>query len=124
MSKSLLIAALVLGTGIFPLITSAQSDNDPIQLSKDTWLKSFMPILPDIICKSYFQDPEIKKRFDELKMTYNQCVTLVPRSTKKCQNLLYKSIPDSIDTNSGGIWGKKMGGCIGKDFAETYIIPK
>nr|CUS58651.1 novel type two secreted protein A [Legionella pneumophila subsp. pneumophila] len=125
MSRKLLIATtLVLSTSLFPLISNAEDTANPNEMTKDAWLNSMTPILPDLICKGFIQDPDLKKRFDEIKMTYEQCVTLIPESTKKCQDELYASMPVKINSETAGTWGRSLGECIGKDFAEKHLIPK
>lgn len=93
-------------------------------MSKDAWLTAMAPMLPDLICKGFTADPDLKKRFDELKMTYDDCVKLIPESAKKCQDQIYASIPAKIDDKNASIWGKNLGECIGKDFAEKHLVPK
>ncbi|HBB6897882.1 TPA: hypothetical protein I8038_001937 [Legionella pneumophila] len=125
MSRKLLIATtLVLSTSLFPLISNAEDTANPNEMTKDAWLNSMTPLLPDLICKGFIQDTDLKKRFDEIKMTYEQCVTLIPESTKKCQDELYASMPDKINSETAGTWGRSLGECIGKDFAEKHLIPK
>lgn len=102
----------------------AQESGTPSQMPKDSWLNSMNPMLPDLICKGFVQDTDLKKRFDEIKMTYEQCVTLIPDSAKKCQTELYAQIPDQINNEIASTWGRKLGECIGRDFAEKYLIPK
>nr|CUS58623.1 novel type two secreted protein A [Legionella pneumophila subsp. pneumophila] len=125
MSRKLLIATtLVLSTSLFPLISNAEDTANPNEMTKDAWLNSMTPLLPDLICRGFIQDPDLKKRFDEIKMTYEQCVTLIPESTKKYQDELYASMPDKINSETAGTWGRSLGECIGKDFAEKHLIPK
>ncbi|KTD00808.1 hypothetical protein [Fluoribacter gormanii] len=104
--------------------SSNATSNNPVDISKDSWLKSVTPLLPDLICKGFENDPQLKKRLDEIKMTYEQCATKIPDSVSKCQQELYANIPDKINSENAGIWGKALGECIGKDFAMKYLIPK
>ena len=104
--------------------STANTQSTPAEMPKDNWLSSMTPLLPDLICKSFMQDADLKKRFDEIKMTYEQCVSLIPASSTKCQNQLYSNIPDKIDNAAAATWGKSLGECIGKDFAEKYLVPK
>ena len=103
-------------------------DNDTVKtivgINKDSWLKSVTPILPSLICKGFANDPELKIRFDEIQMTYEQCITVIPDSVSKCQRELYSEIPDKINNDNAAVWGKSLGECIGKDFAIKYLIPK
>lgn len=94
------------------------------EMSKDAWLGAMAPMLPDLICKGFIADPDLKKRFDELKMTVEDCVKLIPESAKKCQDQIYASIPAKIDDKNASVWGKNLGECIGKDFAEKNLVPK
>lgn len=134
MSRKLLIATLVLGSTFVPVManaadattTTAPSSTQaaPVEMSKDKWLGSMVPLLPTLICKGFMQDADLKKRFDEIKMNYDQCVSLIPESSKKCQDQIYSQIPETINGSNAGTWGRTLGECIGKDFAEKYLVPK
>ncbi|KTD41138.1 hypothetical protein [Legionella parisiensis] len=141
MTKHLLVASSIfLGCTLISFNTSAEdktasstssstgsstdTSNSTINISKDSWLKSVTPLLPDLICKGFQNDPQLKKRLDDIKMTYDQCVTKIPDSVSKCQQELYANIPDKINTDNAGVWGKALGECIGKDFAIKHLIPK
>ncbi|MCE0723945.1 MULTISPECIES: hypothetical protein [Legionella] len=104
--------------------SSTDSSSNSIDVSKENWLKSVTPLLPDLICKGFENDPQLKKRLDDIKMTFDQCVAKIPDSVSKCQQDLYANIPDKINTDNAGVWGKALGECIGKDFAIKYLIPK
>lgn len=123
MSRKLLIAATIaVSSACIPLVSNAADTS--AEMPKDSWLNTMTPLLPDLICKGFIQDASLKKRFDEIKMTYEQCVTLIPESTTKCQNEIYASIPDKVNSETAGTWGRALGECIGKDFAEKYLVPK
>lgn len=139
MTRNLLLATTIaLSSAFTPFIANAEDttstdssspakstdSSTTTEMPKDSWLSSMTPLLPDLICKGFIQDAELKKRFDEIKMTYEQCVTLIPQSTSKCQNELYANMPDMINSESAGKWGRSLGECIGKDFAEKYLVPK
>ena len=49
---------------------------------------------------------------------------MIPDSEKKCQEQIYTNIPATINSEAAGKWGKALGECIGKDFAEKHLIPK
>ncbi|WP_454783856.1 hypothetical protein [Legionella sp. WA2024007413] len=104
--------------------SSSASSNNQVDITKDSWLKSVTPLLPDLICKGFENDPQLKKRLDEIKMTYDQCAAKIPDSVSKCQQELYGNIPEKINSDNAGIWGKALGECIGKDFAIKFLIPK
>lgn len=131
MSKKLIIAAtLALNSLAIPYAIAADTEatpppsSDSSEMSKDAWLKAMEPMLPGLICKGFMNDTDLKKQFDQLNITYDQCVTLIPDSQKKCQDQIYASIPATINSESAGVWGKTLGECIGKDFAEKHLVPK
>jgi hypothetical protein len=128
MAKKLLLATTIaLSSAMMSFASLADnpsSSTDSNEMSKDTWLSTMTPMLPDLICKGFMQDANLKKRFDDLKITYEQCVSYIPESATKCQNQIYGSIPDKINNDSAATWGKTLGECIGKDFAEKHLIPK
>ncbi|CAM4496127.1 MAG: hypothetical protein LEGION0403_FIIPPAGN_00561 [Legionella sp.] len=92
------------------------------EMTKDAWLKAIGPMLPTLICKGFTNDPDLKQRLETIKMTYDQCVSVIPESVDKCQNQLYASIPAKISNTDASTWGKTLGECIGKDFAMKYLI--
>lgn len=132
MSKKLIIAAtLALNSLVLPYAIAADTDaassttdSNTTEMSKDAWLKAMEPMLPGLICKGFMNDADLKKRFDDLKITYDNCVSMIPESEKKCQDQIYASIPDKVNSESAGVWGKTLGECIGKDFAEKHLVPK
>lgn len=93
-------------------------------MTKTNWLNAIVPMLPSLICKGFMSDPDLKKRLDTIKMTYDQCVSAIPESVSKCQTQLYASIPEKITNTDAATWGKSLGECIGKDFAMKYLLPK
>lgn len=106
--------------------TASTDTNTPSSssLTKDEWFKSISPLLPDLICKGFENDAQLKKRLDDIKMTHDQCLTAIPESVSKCQEELYTKVPDILSDESAATWGKTLGECIGKDFAIKYLIPK
>lgn len=125
MTRKLLIATTILmSSSLITFSSYAEDTNPPNEMPKDTWLNTITPLIPDLICKGFIQDPDLKKRFDELKMTYEQCVNLMPECATKCKNELYANIPDTVNSESAATWGKSLGECVGKDFAEKYLVPK
>ena len=127
MSRKLIIATTIaLSCSVLPYMAVAEDagTKNQMEMPKESWLNSMTPMLPDLICKGFIQDADLKKRFDEIKMTYEKCVSLIPESAKKCQDELYSNIPDKITAQNAGTWGKTLGECIGKDFAEKYLVPK
>ncbi|KTC93331.1 hypothetical protein [Legionella cincinnatiensis] len=104
--------------------TSTSTSSTSPSITKDEWFKSITPLLPDLICKGFENDAQLKKRLDDIKMTHEQCLTAIPESVSKCQQELYTKIPDKLNDETTATWGKTLGECIGKDFAIKYLIPK
>ena len=136
MSKTLLIAStMALSFAFMPSVSLAEdaapaatttetNKSKQLEISKDDWLNQMKPILPSLICKGFVQDASLKKRFDELKMTEEQCQSYIPDITKKCTDQYYAQIPQTINNESAATWGRTIGECIGKEYAEKYLIPK
>lgn len=103
--------------------TSTPSENQ-INVTKDNWLNTVKLALPDLICKGFEEDPQLKKRLDDIKMTHARCITSIPESIDKCQQQLYANIPAQITSDAAAVWAKSLGECIGKDFAMKYLVPK
>lgn len=103
--------------------TPAAPDKSANEMSKEKWLGTIVPMLPSLICKGFMNDTELKQRLDAIKMTYEQCVKVVPDSVTKCQNQISPNIPETITSADASTWGKALGECIGKDFAMKYLMP-
>jgi hypothetical protein len=93
-------------------------------IPKDTWLNQMLPMLPELICKGFLGDDNLKKRFNELKITYEQCVANIPAISAKCKDQIYAKIPATINNESAATWGRSIGECIGRNYAEQYLVPK
>ncbi len=104
--------------------TTPSDEKDNIKLTKDLWLKSMDPLLPSFICKGFIADASLKKSMDNIKMTYEQCVSSIPEISNKCQAKIYDQIPAEIDHDSASTWGRALGECIGRNFAEQYLLQK
>ncbi|MFJ1267806.1 hypothetical protein ACD661_04425 [Legionella lytica] len=107
-----------------PTIPAATETSPDVtsEMTKDAWLKAIEPMLPTLICKGFINDPDLKQRLETIKMTYDQCVSVIPESVDKCHNQLYASIPAKVSNTDASTWGKTLGECIGKDFAMKYLI--
>lgn len=125
MSRNLIIATTIaLSSAFIPLTINAAQTTDSIDMTKDAWLSQMSPILPDVICKGFIEDADLKKRFDDLKINYDKCLGYIPAISTKCQGQIYASIPEKINDASAATWGRTLGECIGKNFAEQYLLPK
>lgn len=104
--------------------TTTAQPASPTEMPKDAWLSQMSPVLPDLVCKGFMADADLKKRFDDLKITYEKCVGLIPDISTKCQGQIYANIPATVNETTASTWGRSLGECIGKNFAEQYLIPK
>lgn len=108
-----------------PEVAPVTPPSDPGSfITKSEWLNTIVPLLPSLICKGFMNDPSLKEQLDLINMNDEQCVRIIPDSVRKCQNQLDTSIPEKINTSDTVSWGKKLGECIGKDFAMTHFLPK
>lgn len=126
MSRTLLIATTTaLMLALTPLQGSAQdakeSEVTP-PMAKDEWLKQMSPLLPEVICKGFIEDPVLKKSLEERKITLDICLGYVPAIVNQCKDELYPKIPAMIEDKSAQIWGKALGECMGMAFAKQYLL--
>lgn len=125
LTASLALNSLFLPYAAFAVDTSSTTNSSataPIDMPKDTWINAMEPMLPGMICKGFLNDEELRKRFEDLKISYEQCEAMIPESMKLCKDKIYPSIPDKVNSETAGIWGKNLGECIGKDFAEKHLL--
>jgi hypothetical protein len=106
-----------------PTATTPTTGTSTTEMSKDAWLSAMTPMLPGLICKGFMDNADLKKQFDTLKITEADCEKMIPESTTICQNQIYADIPASINDESAGKWGRTLGECIGKDFAQKHLMP-
>lgn len=121
--KLLIVATFALSTALIPLIANAADDKkESSEMTKDVWLSEMNSVLPDVVCNGFLEDDTLKKRFDEVKITRDKCKQLIPDIGTKCKEQIYAKIPVMIDEKSASTWGQALGECIGKHFAEQYLI--
>ena len=97
---------------------------EPTEMSKDEWLSKIKVVVAEPVCKGFMDDPSISARLNEQGITLEKCVGLIPAINDKCQKQFYDSLPAMINQESASTWGRKIGECIGGDFAMTYLYPK
>ncbi|TAL64049.1 MAG: hypothetical protein EPN84_04010 [Legionella sp.] len=113
------------GTSTTTTTTTPSTDTKAsTDMPKDAWLSQMSPLLPDVVCKGFLGDADLKKRFDDLKISYEKCITLIPDISTKCQKEIYPNVPATINDENASKWGRTLGECIGKNFAEQYLVPK
>ncbi len=123
MSRKLLIAATIALSSMLLPLTATAVDSSSSEMTKDEWLSEMNSALPDVVCKGFFEDETLKKRFDELKISKDKCMGYVPAIATKCKEKIYDKIPAKIDDKSASTWGESLGECIGQNFAEQYLLP-
>jgi hypothetical protein len=96
----------------------------PTQMEKDVWLEHVKKVVPMPICKGFLEDPSISNRFKEVNVTYETCLNEIPQLTDACVKGFYNKLPAQIDQTSASTWGRKIGECIGTEFAKKYLYPE
>lgn len=91
------------------------------EMTKDKWLDRIKQIVPEPICKGFMDDASIASRLKEINMSYEDCVKAIPSIAEKCQHKFYADIPDTLDRDSASKWGRKVGECIGAEFAMNHL---
>lgn len=123
-SKIMTVATSLLLTWILPaalVFAESPSSLGEHEMSKDDWLAILIPGSPAAICSDFMQDPILKKRFDTLHITYEQCLSAIPSIAKSCQDQLYEQIPQIINKDNATTWGGTIGACIGKEYESRYL---
>lgn len=113
------------GTSATPPATTTTPGEAPkvTQIPKDQWLQKIKEVVSEPICKGFMEDSSISARLKEQKITLEKCVTLIPPIAEKCEKKYYDSVPAMITEENAGTWGRKIGECIGADFAMSYLYP-
>ncbi len=143
MSKQAEIKKIIgLGIMLLPMISIAATDNasapattpaaasttaptnTPNEMSKDEWLSKIKMVVSEPICKGFMDDASISARLKEQDINYEKCVGLIPAIADSCQKKFYDSLPAMMNQESASTWGRKIGECIGGDFAVSYLYPK
>jgi hypothetical protein len=106
-----------------PASDSSSSEAEDV-VGKDAWLGAMAPLIPKTVCDEFEKSAKLKEKMKEMNMDYDKCVGAIPDMAKKCQDGLYNDIPDKISKEEAQTWGQKLGECIGKSFAEEYLVPK
>lgn len=116
MSKLLCISLLI------PTVSwSADNNTKTMEMKKDEWLKLVKQVVAAPICKGFMEDASIVKRFKEKNVTYESCLEKIPPITNACINQYYSQLPDVINPQVAAEWGRKLGECIGVEFAKKYL---
>lgn len=142
MQRKLLIAATIaLSSALIPVMANAETGTAaptatsapsaapapaaatvPTEMTKDAWLNAMSSALPEVVCKGFMDDASLSKRLGDLKISKDKCMGLIPEIATKCQGQIYSKIPAMINEKSAQTWGEALGECIGKSFAEQYLI--
>lgn len=93
------------------------------QMQKDEWLKTVKIIIPKPVCRGFMDDSMILARLNQQKLSYDQCLTIIPKITDQCTEKFYQELPEWLNQVSADKWGEMYGRCIGRKFAKMYLSP-
>lgn len=102
-----------------PAMDNPSHDSMP----KDDWLGKIKVGVSKPICDGFFQDVSIGKQLNEKNIKMDQCLSNMPALTDLCIKKYYDSLPSTITEDVAQTWGKKIGECIGMEFAKQYLYP-
>ncbi|KTD11318.1 hypothetical protein [Legionella jamestowniensis] len=105
-----------------PDSSASNTTSSSANMSKETWFSQLKSLAPTMICQGFFDDASIKKKLDDRNIDNAKCITLIAPSFDKCQSEYYTNLPSSIDSEAANTWGRKIGECIGTDFAKKYLV--
>lgn len=111
------------GLGILFLPMSAFAST-ATEMTKDQWLEKLKTVAPEVICKGFLEEESLQKKFKELNLDKEKCMSLIPPIYDKCQAQYYNSLPATMSRESASKWGRTIGECIGTDFATKYLVPE
>ena len=120
MYKLLRILSIFFICGTLSSIAIAEAQLNQ-SMKKDLWLKRIRSIVPEPICKGFFEDQTIVKRLKKLNIEYETCIKQIPPIALQCQKQFYDEIPSELDEKVASIWGRKIGECIGTEYARTKL---
>ncbi|CEK11014.1 hypothetical protein [Legionella hackeliae] len=102
--------------------TDSSATGQPSEMPKDKWFAQLKSLAPSMICQGFFEDASLKKKLEDRNIDNTKCVSLISPSFEKCQTEFYSSLPATIDNDTANTWGRKIGECIGTDFAKKYLV--
>ena len=114
--------ALAIGSLLLPLMSFATpQETTPVEMTRGDWLTQVNTGIPEPVCKSFIEDPSIAAQMKVRNISYQSCVSLMPKIAENCEKKYATSIPATLDDQSAHKWGKVIGECIGNDFAMLYL---
>lgn len=93
-------------------------------MPKEEWMGKVKEVVSKPICEGFFQDASISSQLSKQNITMEKCVTQIPALTDTCEKKYKDSLPATITRDDAGVWGKKIGECIGMEFAKQYLYPQ
>ncbi len=110
---------------LLPINSWARSSPDTTSqttgMAKNEWLQQVRNEVSVPVCKSFVEDDSIGAQMKTRHINYDQCVAAMPAVTDKCIKTHDASIPPTLNDDAADKWGKIIGGCIGKEFASSYL---
>lgn len=93
-------------------------------MGRDIWLEKLKMGAPSMICKNFSEEADIGKVMKSKEISVDKCMALITPITEKCEDQYRNSIPDPINEELASTWGRKIGECIGGQFATQYLYPE
>ena len=121
MTKNLLLTTVLLGVMCCPLMSYAIVADSVTEMSKDVWLEEVRKVVSDPVCKSFMADETIAEQMKLRTISFEKCMTLVPKIAENCEKQYYSSLPTTITDINAEKWGQILGECIGTHFAMSYL---
>ena len=124
MINTLKLCFLVVGIMFWPVVSVAEvadSSSSNTDMSRDAWLDAVKKGVSVPVCKSFMDDKSIATQLSARHIDYNNCVSLMPAITDKCEKKYFASLPMVINDQNAEKWGRLLGECIGNDFAMSYL---
>jgi hypothetical protein len=103
------------------MMSHAIAPDSVIEMSKDVWLEEVRKVVSDPVCKSFMADEIIAEQMKMRSISFETCMSLVPKISENCEKQYYSSLPTTITDMNAEKWGQILGECIGIHFAMSYL---
>ena len=90
--------------------------------TKELWLNDLTTFGPKLMCANLLSDKSTQKKLKKFHIDNEKCLALIPASVTKCETQYSPGMPATLDKANGSKWGKKIGRCIGRDFARQHLM--
>lgn len=100
---------------------NATNGSENVQMTIDVFLEQFESMVPQEVCNGFKSDSEIWPIMEKKNVTLEKCTELTKTLTIECVNKYKDKLPKEFDNDVVSAWTKKVGYCIGLEFATKYI---